>query len=114
MLFCVRKFTVLCISSAFLVDLLSVVAKSVYLLQVQMFLHKKSFTFPSPASYVMTYHTVLKTSDDFISALRWSRHLAHNVSAVMDWEVFPYSVFYVFYEQYLTTAVIWHSTWGSL
>ena len=55
------------------------------------------------ASYIMTYHTVLKTSDDFISALRWARRLAANVSAVMDWEVFPYSVFYVFYEQYLHT-----------
>lgn len=58
----------------------------------------------SPASYVMTYHTVLKTSDDFISALRWARRLADNVSSVMEWEVFPYSVFYVFYEQYLTTV----------
>lgn len=57
-----------------------------------------------PASYVMTYHTVLKTSDDFISALRWARQLADNVSAVMDWEVFPYSVFYVYYEQYLRTV----------
>lgn len=52
----------------------------------------------------MTYHTVLKTSNDFISALRWARRLADNVSAVMEWEVFPYSVFYVFYEQYLTTV----------
>ena len=52
----------------------------------------------------MTYHTVLKTSTDFISALRWARQLADNVSAVMEWEVFPYSVFYVYYEQYLTTV----------
>ena len=52
----------------------------------------------------MTYHTVLKTSDDFISALRWARRLADNASAVMEWDVFPYSVFYVFYEQYLTTV----------
>ena len=52
----------------------------------------------------MTYHTVLKTSDDFISALRWARQLGANVSAVMDWEVYPYSVFYVYYEQYLSTV----------
>ena len=52
----------------------------------------------------MTYHTVLKTSDDFISALRWARQLATNVSAVMDWDVYPYSVFYVYYEQYLSTV----------
>ena len=52
----------------------------------------------------MTYHTVLKTSDDFISALRWAHQLAANVSAVMDWDVYPYSVFYVYYEQYLSTV----------
>ena len=52
----------------------------------------------------MTYHTVLKTSDDFISALGWAHRLADNASAVMEWDVFPYSVFYVFYEQYLTTV----------
>ena len=52
----------------------------------------------------MTYHTVLKTSDDFISALHWARQLASNVSAVMKWDVFPYSVFYVYYEQYLSTV----------
>ena len=52
----------------------------------------------------MTYHTVLKTSDDFVSALHWARQLAANVSSVMNWDVYPYSVFYVYYEQYLSTV----------
>ena len=28
----------------------------------------------------MTYHTILKTSDDFVAALRYSRELADNIT----------------------------------
>ncbi|NXN94904.1 NPC1 protein, partial [Rhinopomastus cyanomelas] len=59
------------------------------------------------ATYFMTYHTVLKTSSDFIDAMRKARLLADNITDTMgirgkNYRVFPYSVFYVFYEQYLT------------
>jgi len=58
------------------------------------------------ASYFMTYHTILKTSSDYINALKEARIIAKNISesinATGDQEVFPYSIFYVFYEQYLT------------
>ncbi|KAL8625091.1 hypothetical protein ACOMHN_030726 [Nucella lapillus] len=68
------------------------------------------------ATYFMTYHTVLKTSADYIDALRQARELSANVTKTLGFmnlsdpdaanpqlpEVFPYSVFYVFYEQYLT------------
>ncbi|XP_033855505.3 NPC intracellular cholesterol transporter 1-like [Acipenser ruthenus] len=59
------------------------------------------------ASYFMTYHTVLKTSPDFIDAMKKARSLADNITESMgltgkDYRVFPYSVFYVFYDQYLT------------
>lgn len=54
------------------------------------------------ASYFMTYHTILKESPDYIDALRKARALAQNISTAMDHNVFAYSVFYVFYEQYLT------------
>ncbi|MEE6464214.1 hypothetical protein FKM82_006214 [Ascaphus truei] len=59
------------------------------------------------ATYFMTYHTVLKTSSDFIEAMRKARALADNITENMNiqeknYRVFPYSVFYVFYEQYLT------------
>uniref|UniRef100_A0A665VGI9 SSD domain-containing protein n=1 Tax=Echeneis naucrates TaxID=173247 RepID=A0A665VGI9_ECHNA len=56
------------------------------------------------ATYFMTYHTILKESPDYIDALKMARALAHNISQSMDHEVFAYSVFYVFYEQYLTIA----------
>ncbi|XP_061588491.1 NPC intracellular cholesterol transporter 1 [Cololabis saira] len=54
------------------------------------------------ATYFMTYHTILKESADFIDALKMARILAANISQSMDHNVFAYSVFYVFYEQYLT------------
>uniref|UniRef100_A0A665VH95 SSD domain-containing protein n=1 Tax=Echeneis naucrates TaxID=173247 RepID=A0A665VH95_ECHNA len=62
------------------------------------------------ATYFMTYHTILKESPDYIDALKMARALAHNISQSMDHEPlsnmfsFFYSVFYVFYEQYLTIA----------
>ncbi|KAM9845012.1 NPC intracellular cholesterol transporter 1 [Aulostomus maculatus] len=56
------------------------------------------------ATYFMTYHTILKESPDFIDALRMARNLAENISQTMHHKVFAYSVFYVFYEQYLSIA----------
>ncbi|KAI5940186.1 NPC intracellular cholesterol transporter 1 [Manis javanica] len=59
------------------------------------------------ATYFMTYHTVLQTSADFIDAMKKARLIANNITKTMGltgsaYRVFPYSVFYVFYEQYLT------------
>ena len=69
------------------------------------------------ASYFMSFHTILKSSADYYNALKSARKIAENITntirksmresmrdeqSVMDVEVFPYSVFYVFYEQYLT------------
>ncbi|KAL6468249.1 hypothetical protein MHYP_G00239260 [Metynnis hypsauchen] len=61
------------------------------------------------ATYFMSYHTTLKTSSDYIDAMKMARELAYNISDSMGLKnkthfVFPYSVFYVFYEQYLTIA----------
>ncbi|XP_013884708.1 NPC intracellular cholesterol transporter 1 [Austrofundulus limnaeus] len=56
------------------------------------------------ATYFMTYHTILKESPDYIDALKMARALASNISQSIDHKVFAYSVFYVFYEQYLTIA----------
>ncbi|KAL7026898.1 hypothetical protein ACKWTF_005220 [Chironomus riparius] len=78
------------------------------------------------ASYFMTYHTILKTSHDFYEALRSAREISANItktiqsslrlsgraeSDIEGIEVFPYSIFYVFYEQYLT---MWSDTIRSL
>ncbi|XP_060557869.1 NPC intracellular cholesterol transporter 1-like [Ruditapes philippinarum] len=55
----------------------------------------------------MTYHTPMKTSSDYIKGLKEARIISKNISKAIgakseDEEVFAYSVFYVFYEQYLT------------
>lgn len=78
------------------------------------------------ASYFMSYHTILKTSSNYYEALRAARKLSKNItrtikaslrlSGVSEAEVakvnvFPYSVFYVFYEQYLT---MWPDTIQSM
>jgi Niemann-Pick C1 protein len=69
-------------------------------------------------SYFMGYHTTLKISKDYYEALRAARGVADDITnmlktneSVGSVEVFPYSVFYVFYEQYLT---IWADTFQSL
>ncbi|XP_003738183.1 NPC intracellular cholesterol transporter 1 [Galendromus occidentalis] len=63
------------------------------------------------ATSFMTYHSILKNSTDFINALRMGRYVAEKIEKRLkesykgnkdDAEVFPYSIFYVFYEQYLT------------
>lgn len=47
------------------------------------------------ATYFMTYHTVLKTSSDFIDAMRKARIIADNITETMgikekNYRVFPY------------------------
>ena len=63
------------------------------------------------ANNFFAFHTVLKTSEDYYEAMRWARRLSNNISQMINQDisdpnlqinVFPYSVFYVFYEQYLT------------
>ena len=63
------------------------------------------------ANNFFAFHTVLKTSEDYYEAMRWARRLADNLTMTLNQNisdpehqvnVFPYSVFYVFYEQYLT------------
>ncbi|XP_055296327.1 NPC intracellular cholesterol transporter 1-like isoform X2 [Sitodiplosis mosellana] len=79
------------------------------------------------ASHFMSFHTVLKTSSDFYGALRSARTICDNVtntirtnlrqssnlseSEIANIKVFPYSMFYVFYEQYLT---MWPDTLRSI
>ncbi|XP_065080828.1 NPC intracellular cholesterol transporter 1 isoform X3 [Ochlerotatus camptorhynchus] len=78
------------------------------------------------ASYFMAYHTILKTSSDYYEALRSARKVSANITStiqaklrlegrseaeIQEVEVFPYSVFYVFYEQYLT---MWPDTLKSM
>lgn len=70
-------------------------------------------------SNMMAFHTILKTSKDYYSALIRARELSAQMTEVMNdgqdpenhVTVFPYSIFYVFYEQYLT---MWEDTMQSL
>nr|XP_023012614.1 Niemann-Pick type protein homolog 1B-like [Leptinotarsa decemlineata] len=65
-------------------------------------------------SNIMSYHTVATTSSQFIGALKYARYIAENLTKTINIpgvEIFPYGVFYVYYEQYLT---IWADTLMSL
>ena len=59
----------------------------------------------------MSYHTILKTSTEYTAALKSARQIAKNISDTIGADVFAYSVFYVFYEQYLTIV---KDTWQNL
>ncbi|PAA67812.1 hypothetical protein BOX15_Mlig006344g2 [Macrostomum lignano] len=64
------------------------------------------------ASHFMAYHSVLRTDSDFTNAYRSAVAISDGINANFkrqlgrepEFKVFPYSVFYVFYEQYLTIA----------
>lgn len=86
------------------------------------FLDKNKTISQVGATYYQGYHTVLKTSADYYSALREARNIAANLTETINRNlreegknttvnVFPYSVFYVFYEQYLT---MWPDTLKSM
>lgn len=68
-------------------------------------------------SYFMSYHTTVLTSEEFYTALKKARELSDKIQDIFDAkgyqdvEIFPYCIFYVFYEQYLT---IWNDTLISL
>ncbi|XP_034940743.1 NPC intracellular cholesterol transporter 1 homolog 1b-like [Chelonus insularis] len=70
-------------------------------------------------TYFMSFHTPLKKQSDWYEALSAARFIADNITTTINNEllsnktikVFPYSVFYVFYEQYLN---IWIATIESL
>ncbi|BGO93061.1 hypothetical protein NBRC10512_003246 [Rhodotorula toruloides] len=53
-------------------------------------------------SHFRTYHTSLKTQDDFINALAAARRIAADLAKRTGARVFPYSLFYVFFSSYDT------------
>ncbi|KAI6277633.1 hypothetical protein MCOR28_003363 [Pyricularia oryzae] len=63
------------------------------------------------ASHFRTMHTPLRSQSDFIKAYASARRIANDISAQTGTEVFPYSVFYIFFDQYasivdLTLALV--------
>ncbi|KAB2044724.1 hypothetical protein ES319_D01G109900v1 [Gossypium barbadense] len=53
------------------------------------------------ASSFRTYHTPLNKQIDYVNSMRAARKFASRVSDSLKMEIFPYSVFYMFFEQYL-------------
>ncbi|KAH7518258.1 hypothetical protein FEM48_Zijuj09G0152400 [Ziziphus jujuba var. spinosa] len=53
------------------------------------------------ASEFRTYHTPLNEQGDYVNSLRAAREFSSRVSDSLKMDVFPYSVFYIFFEQYL-------------
>ncbi|KAI5590215.1 hypothetical protein BDE02_05G214700 [Populus trichocarpa] len=53
------------------------------------------------ASSFRTYHTPLNKQIDYVNSMRAAREFSLRVSDSLKMEIFPYSVFYMFFEQYL-------------
>ena len=53
-----------------------------------------------PASHFRTSHTPLRSQSDFIDAYASARRIAETVSESQGIKVFPYSKFYIFFDQY--------------
>ncbi|XP_071923445.1 uncharacterized protein [Coffea arabica] len=61
------------------------------------------------ASAFRTYHTPLNKQTDYVNSMRAARDFSSRVSDSLKIEIFPYAVFYMFFEQYLNiwrTAII--------
>jgi Niemann-Pick C1 protein len=52
------------------------------------------------ASHFRTFHTPLKSQEDYINAFAAAHRIADSISEETGTEVFPYSLFYVFFDQY--------------
>jgi len=66
-----------------------------------------------PASHFRTAHKPLRSQDDFISAYAAARRIANEVSLSTGVEVFPYSVFYIFFDQYASIIKLTGTLLGS-
>ncbi|KAI9742995.1 MAG: hypothetical protein M1818_003290 [Claussenomyces sp. TS43310] len=66
-----------------------------------------------PASHFRTSHTPLRSQEDFIGAYASARRIANGMSERMGIDVFPYSVFYVFFDQYSTIIPLTAALLGS-
>uniref|UniRef100_A0A7N0U220 SSD domain-containing protein n=2 Tax=Kalanchoe fedtschenkoi TaxID=63787 RepID=A0A7N0U220_KALFE len=65
------------------------------------------------ASEFRTYHTPLNKQVDYVNSMREAREFSARLSKSLEIEIFPYAVFYMFFEQYLNiwkTALISLST----
>ncbi|KAF2139411.1 uncharacterized protein K452DRAFT_289969 [Aplosporella prunicola CBS 121167] len=66
-----------------------------------------------PASHFRTSHTPLRSQEDFISAYASARRIANDIHARTGIDVFPYSKFYIFFDQYATIVKLTTTLVGS-
>ncbi|PVH75505.1 patched sphingolipid transporter-like protein [Cadophora sp. DSE1049] len=66
-----------------------------------------------PASHFRTAHTPLRSQDAFIDAYASARRIADGLSKSSGVDVFPYSVFYIFFDQYATIVRLTATLLGS-
>jgi len=66
-----------------------------------------------PASYFLTYHTPVQTQDDFINAYASAKRICNDIKEQHGIDVFPYSKFYVFFEQYASIVRLTGTLIGS-
>ncbi|KAK4101592.1 multidrug efflux transporter AcrB transmembrane domain-containing protein [Parathielavia hyrcaniae] len=65
------------------------------------------------ASHFRTMHSPLRSQQDFIKAQASARRIARDIGASTGLDVFPYSVFYVFFDQYATLVSLTTTLLGS-
>jgi Niemann-Pick C1 protein len=58
------------------------------------------------ASHFRTFHSPLKNQEDFINAFAAAHRIANEISEDTGVQVFPYSLFYVFFDQYAHIVAI--------
>lgn len=58
------------------------------------------------ASQFRTSHSPLRSQEDFIAAYASARRIASDISASTGIDVFPYSVFYIFFDQYASIVAL--------
>ncbi|MCJ1403219.1 hypothetical protein MMC11_006442 [Xylographa trunciseda] len=63
----------------------------------------------TPATHFRTMHTPLRSQSDFIAAYASARRIADGISADQGISVFPYSKFYVFFDQYASIVDLTNS-----
>ncbi|EAU84560.2 vacuolar membrane protein [Coprinopsis cinerea okayama7 len=64
------------------------------------------------ASHFRTFHSPLKTQQDFINAFEAAHRIADEISEDIGAKVFPYSLFYVFFDQYAHIVAITQEVLG--
>ncbi|KAL8865948.1 MAG: hypothetical protein Q9174_006592, partial [Haloplaca sp. 1 TL-2023] len=76
-------------------------------------IHPNNTQNPIPASNFRTAHTPLHSQSDFIAAYASARRIAATVSESQNVDVFPYSKFYIFFDQYATIVSLAGTLLGS-